>query len=814
MLFSKRKGRVNISRCLFSAITFCLPVIAGQGPSNWLVFHARPLDARIRLQLEELAAGNHCSIQFAAALNEAKFAGTQPGHLFLELSEKPDLASFRAMLEHESGGAGVKLTPELAKEGYILEVVYSPDSVPQRVHITTATAAGLHYALLRMPAVWSGSRAGLLADLMPQLQGSRQTQDGVIVADYPSFPIRGVVEGFYGAPWSHEQRLDMLHFLGQHGMNIYYYGPKDDPYHRSRWRDPYPVEEMKRFGELAQAARRDFVDFSFAISPGLSMIYSSDAEFQKLTDKIDSFWRLGISNFALFLDDVPQDLVHPEDRQQFKTLGDAHVYLINRLYRYLRSLSPDVRLMVTPTTYTNEWGNRDYVRILGAGVSAEIPIAWTGPEVGSREITVAQAQEWGELLHRKPVVWDNFPGNDGGPWQLILESVRGREAGLVSAIVGLFSNPMYQAHAAFIPLQTVADYLWNPLAYDPIKSLTHALVSQYGADGPRRLDPLLKIYGSERRSESAFGSLFSERRQIIDIRRIEKQIDALSSTINTLTADKRFGALGSEISPIPGMLRERMARLMADPAFQHLPDGRIQWDANFDVLKASRLASAPTLDGNFSKWLSLPLYVLNSRARIEDGADLWKGPEQFSARVALGWDSGNLYVGVEVTDPEIYQPFVGRGVQNGDVFRLILDTAARGVARHGRATSAYDLYVSPGNFAGVEPSIYCEEDFLPPRPHSHDYNREIRTAWKKTPTGFSGDVVVPKSFFEGRSFTLGQEISLSFGAQKSFPPKSPSEQEEPQQIVFTSKKDPIFHVDPENPGTFQRLVLVDAPGPQ
>ncbi len=792
-----------------------MPVIGAQEPSSWLAAYSRPLDSRIRHQLAELAVGHHVRIQFSQASKEARSARLQPGQLTIELKEEPSLESFQAKLKHDSSGAGVELTPELAKEGYVLEVDYSQTSAPRRVRITAATANGLHNALLRIPTVLSNSRASLPANLLPQPQVAQQRQDDeVIIADYPSFSIRGVVEGFYGKPWSHQQRLDMLRFLGQHGMNVYYYGPKDDPYHRSRWRDPYPPEEMKRLGELAQAAKQDFVDFSFAISPGLSMVYSREAEFQKLTDKIDSFWKLGISDFAIFLDDVPQDLVHPEDRQRFKTLGDAHVYLINKLYKHLRSLSPETRLMVTPTTYTNEWGNRDYVRILGAGVPGEIPIAWTGTGVGSPEITALQAQEWGGYLHRKPVVWDNFPGNDGSPWRLILEPVRGREASLASAIVGLFSNPMYQAHAAFIPLETVADYLWNPLAYDPAKSENHALVSQYGADGPELLDPLLKIYGGEGRSGSAFGSLFSERRQIIDVPHIEAQITELTSVISSLGADKRFSALAAEISPIPNMLRAQITRLLADPAFRHLPDRKIQWDENFDVLKASRLASPPNLDGDFSKWQAMPVYVLDTRGQIEDGADLWKGPEQFSTRVVLGWDDANLYVGVEVTDPELYQPFLGRGVQNGDAFRLIVDTAARGAARRGRATSAYDLYVSPGNFVDIAPSIYCEEDFLPPRPHPHDYDKEIKAVWKRTRTGFSGDVAVPISFFEGQKFIAGQEIGLSFGAQKSLPSKNASEEEEPPQIVFTSKKDPVFHVDPEIPGTFQRLVLVDTTGSQ
>ena len=81
--------------------------------------------------------------------------------------------------------------------------------------------------------------------------------------------------------------------------------------------------------------------------------------------------------------------------------------------------------------------------------------------------------------------------------------------------------------------------------------------------------------------------------------------------------------------------------------------------------------------------------------------------------------------------------------------------------------------------------------------------------WKKTPAGYSGDVAIPISFLEGQKLAAGREIPLSFGVQKSFPPQSASEEEEPKQILFTSKKDPMFRINGENPGTFQRLVLTD-----
>jgi hyaluronoglucosaminidase len=48
-----------------------------------------------------------------------------------------------------------------------------------------------------------------------------------------------VIEGFYGPPWSHDARLEVVEFLAGYAMNAYVYAPKSDPKHRERWRDPY-----------------------------------------------------------------------------------------------------------------------------------------------------------------------------------------------------------------------------------------------------------------------------------------------------------------------------------------------------------------------------------------------------------------------------------------------------------------------------------------------------------------------------------------------------------------------------------------------
>ena len=90
----------------------------------------------------------------------------------------------------------------------------------------------------------------------------------VEINDYPALKYRGVVEGFYGNPRSHETRLSILDFMGRHKMNSYVYGPKDDPYHRTpNWRKPYPPEEGRKIKELAERARKNHIDFVWAIHP-------------------------------------------------------------------------------------------------------------------------------------------------------------------------------------------------------------------------------------------------------------------------------------------------------------------------------------------------------------------------------------------------------------------------------------------------------------------------------------------------------------------------------------------------------------------
>src|SRR5690606_26354712 len=71
-----------------------------------------------------------------------------------------------------------------------------------------------------------------------------------------TFEVKGVVEGFYGAAYSQREREDLLRFLGRHGYDTYFYGPKNDRQHRARWREPYDRRSLLDFRDSVTVASR------------------------------------------------------------------------------------------------------------------------------------------------------------------------------------------------------------------------------------------------------------------------------------------------------------------------------------------------------------------------------------------------------------------------------------------------------------------------------------------------------------------------------------------------------------------------------
>jgi len=301
------------------------------------------------------------------------------------------------------------------------------------------------------------------------------------ITDQPDLAWRGIVEGFYGVPWRHTTRLRMLQFMGQVKMNIYLYAPKDDPFHREHWREPYPSEEAERLQELIGTAKEHFIEFVFCISPGLSMVYSDPAEFERLTSKVEAVRQMGVRSFGLLLDDIPEHLIHPADKHAYHSLAHAHADLANRLHHWLKARDSSAWLIVCPTFYHN-LGEPPYVGELGERTEPEISIMWTGKHVVSREITAEEAELFGIAIRRKPFVWDNYPVNDYEPSRLLLGPVTGRDYATLMYLEALVSNPMNQAEASRVALGTYADLLWNARAYDPQRSWEASIAHLVGEE--------------------------------------------------------------------------------------------------------------------------------------------------------------------------------------------------------------------------------------------------------------------------------------------------------------------------------------------
>src|SRR5215212_6459282 len=90
--------------------------------------------------------------------------------------------------------------------------------------------------------------------------------------------LSGVIEGFYGQPWSRLERLELFDWMEIAHLNAYLYAPKDDLKLRARWREPYTADEIAVLRELVDAARSSGAELIYALSPGLDINYSKQSD--------------------------------------------------------------------------------------------------------------------------------------------------------------------------------------------------------------------------------------------------------------------------------------------------------------------------------------------------------------------------------------------------------------------------------------------------------------------------------------------------------------------------------------------------------
>lgn len=382
-------------------------------------------------------------------------------------------------------------------------------------------------------------------------------------------PVRGVIEGFYGPPWSADARLSVIEFVAERGMNAYVYAPKDDPKHRARWRDAYDAGEMARFGDTAERCDKLGVRFGWAVSPGLDIDYGSDAERATLVAKLAPLLDVGVGWAVLALDDIPLR----------SGLASAQGELCAWLLDAMRASRADVSLTLVPTEYLGTEPSR-YLAELATALPPEVDVMWTGLTVCSPTITAAQAQARAAALSgRAPLVWDNYPVNDGPMDRgLHLGPYRGREPELTDAVAGLLCNPMVQPHASKVALATAADFLADPTGYDADASWAAAIAAVGGehaeamgalaracADGPLEPPGELLVHRLVDAIEAARGGSDSD----APVTALRDELEALRTTARAWD-DAADDPLGAELAPWRAQAsREAAAGLAALDLMEH-----------------------------------------------------------------------------------------------------------------------------------------------------------------------------------------------------------------------------------------------------
>ena len=303
--------------------------------------------------------------------------------------------------------------------------------------------------------------------------------------------ISGVVEGFYGRPWSDDQRMRLFDWLVESGLNTYSYAPKDDVHHRADWRTGYDASKLAGLERLVRNCGERGLRFVYAIGPGLDIRYSDPGDCRTLRDRFSQLIDIGIRDFALLFDDIP-DSMHAEDKERFASFAAGQSAVANQLYQWVGTQQSGAGFLFCPTSYcgrmdSEQLGGPGYLDEIGASLDPGIEVFWTGPEIVSREISADHAATITGRLQRKPVIWDNLHANDYDMRRIYTGPYSGRPTDPSKHFSGVLMNPNCEFEANYVPIRTLGDYFSGEpsdsarLAYE--KALADWRRAFYGTGG-------------------------------------------------------------------------------------------------------------------------------------------------------------------------------------------------------------------------------------------------------------------------------------------------------------------------------------------
>jgi hypothetical protein len=231
-------------------------------------------------------------------------------------------------------------------------------------------------------------------------------------------PQLGLIEGFYGTPWSHAARLELLEELGALGLSSawYLHAPKNE----ARGLRDLRAETAARaeLSELAALGREVGVGFIHGLSP-FKLLDPDDVPFLRrdsanarrlVARRAKALRDAGVERFAVLFDDTWVTLA---PALATVATGRAHGDVARAVEDATGS-----EVWIVPAVYFGRAGDLSpgALRYLaGLRASGRRPTAWTGPRIFSRYISASDVAEFERATDLSLWIWSNAIANDWLP---------------------------------------------------------------------------------------------------------------------------------------------------------------------------------------------------------------------------------------------------------------------------------------------------------------------------------------------------------------------------------------------------------------
>ena len=291
-----------------------------------------------------------------------------------------------------------------------------------------------------------------LYQIFGQLTG--KTLRNLTVNDYADVASRGFIEGYYGNPWSVEDRANLMTWGGYYKLNSYFYAPKDDPKHNAKWRELYTEEEIETLIKpLAEAGNRSKCRFVFALHP---YMYNpiTDANYESgmnaMKAKFMQVIEAGVRQIAILADDAGNQG------------GTHYTRMLTDMTAWINELRangyPDLKLLLPFVTQEYMYFGETYYR----NFPENVQIVMTGGQVWGF-CSPSFTNSFYNNVGRGTYLWINWPCTDNSKNHLIMGGYADfLQPGVdPNKVEGIVLNPMQQSEPSKVAIFGNACYTWN-----------------------------------------------------------------------------------------------------------------------------------------------------------------------------------------------------------------------------------------------------------------------------------------------------------------------------------------------------------------